>query len=235
MADAINIYCDESCHLEHDQVPIMALGAVWCPRRKSPEINDRLKEIKARFGLPSSHELKWTKISSHHWQPYLDAIDYFFDNDDLHFRGVVIPDKTLLAHERFNQTHDIWYYKMFFVLLKAILDPEFCYNILLDYKDTNGGERIAELHKVLRNSYYDFSNQIVRSVNLIRSDQNQIIQLTDLLTGALTYLHRDLSGNQGKEKLINRIRERSGYTLRHNTLYRESKLNLLVWHPSEGE
>ena len=25
-----NIYCDESCHLEHDSQPIMAQGAVWC-------------------------------------------------------------------------------------------------------------------------------------------------------------------------------------------------------------
>ena len=25
-----NIYCDESCHLEHDNIIIMELGAIWC-------------------------------------------------------------------------------------------------------------------------------------------------------------------------------------------------------------
>jgi hypothetical protein len=25
-----NVYCDESCHLEHDGVPVMAWGAVTC-------------------------------------------------------------------------------------------------------------------------------------------------------------------------------------------------------------
>jgi hypothetical protein len=26
-----NVYCDESCHLEYDGVPVMAWGAVYCP------------------------------------------------------------------------------------------------------------------------------------------------------------------------------------------------------------
>jgi len=24
-----NIYCDESCHLEHDRQPIMVIGGMW--------------------------------------------------------------------------------------------------------------------------------------------------------------------------------------------------------------
>jgi len=31
MRDTYNIYCDESCHLEHDGIPTMVIGAVWCP------------------------------------------------------------------------------------------------------------------------------------------------------------------------------------------------------------
>ena len=26
------VYCDETCHLEHDNIKPMALGAVWCPK-----------------------------------------------------------------------------------------------------------------------------------------------------------------------------------------------------------
>ena len=25
-----NVYCDESCHLEHDNIPVMVLGAISC-------------------------------------------------------------------------------------------------------------------------------------------------------------------------------------------------------------
>ncbi len=31
MSQVFNIYCDESCHLEHDREKVMVLGAVWCP------------------------------------------------------------------------------------------------------------------------------------------------------------------------------------------------------------
>lgn len=43
-----NVYCDESCHLEHDGVNVMALGALWCPQEKCKEINERIRQIKRR-------------------------------------------------------------------------------------------------------------------------------------------------------------------------------------------
>ena len=39
-----NIYCDESCHLEHDGIKPMAIGAVWCPREAKDTIFSRLRE-----------------------------------------------------------------------------------------------------------------------------------------------------------------------------------------------
>lgn len=234
MAESYNIYCDESCHLEHDQIKVMALGAVWCPSDKAKEINRRILELKQKIGLSASYEAKWTKISPRHVSLDLDIVDYFFDDDDLHFRGVVIPDKSLLQHERFSQTHDLWYYKMFFTLLKVILDPHNSYHIFLDMKDTRGEDRICKLHEVISSNFYDFSRSIVKDINLVRSHQVNIVQVTDILTGALTYLHRGLSSNLGKQKIVERIVERSGYNLFHNTLYRELKFNLLVWKPQVG-
>jgi hypothetical protein len=123
---------------------------------------------------------------------------------------------------------------MFFVLLKVILDPELKYHIYLDYKDTNGKRKIEKLHEVISNNYYDFSRSIVERVQLVRSHEIDTMQITDVLTGALTYLHRGLDTNAGKSEVIERIKKRSGYSLFHNTLYRESKLNLLIWKPDSG-
>ena len=72
---------------------------------------------------------------------YLDLIDYFFDDDDLNFR-VLVADKSILDHGAFNQSHDEWYYKMYFDMLKVIFDPECRYRIYLDIKDTQGGEKV---------------------------------------------------------------------------------------------
>ena len=51
---------------------------------------------------------------------YKDIVNYFFDDNNIHFRAIIIPDKSKLNHEAFNQTHDDWYYKMYFDMLKVI-------------------------------------------------------------------------------------------------------------------
>lgn len=63
MPQIYNVYCDESCHLEHDSQVAMVLGAVWCPLEKTREIAKRLREIKTRHGLSPNFEMKWVKVS----------------------------------------------------------------------------------------------------------------------------------------------------------------------------
>ena len=51
MREIINIYCDESCHLENDKEKVMALGAVYCQESKKKEIFERLYELKKKHNL----------------------------------------------------------------------------------------------------------------------------------------------------------------------------------------
>jgi Protein of unknown function (DUF3800) len=233
MSEIFNIYCDESCHLEHDQQKVMVLGAVWCPLDKVREISVRLREIKAKHGMKLGFETKWTKVSPAKKAMYLDLVDYFFDDDDLHFRSLVVPDKAKLRHDDFGQDHDTWYYKMFFDLLKVLLGPKNRYRIYLDIKDTRSATKVAKLHDVLCKNMYDFERKIIERVQTIHSHEVELLQLADLIIGAVAYVNRGLSGNAGKDALIARIRERSGYALTQSTLLREEKVNLFVWHPSE--
>ena len=34
MPQVFNVYCDESCHLEHDRQKVMVLGVIWWPLEK---------------------------------------------------------------------------------------------------------------------------------------------------------------------------------------------------------
>ncbi len=229
-----NIYCDESCHLEHDGINAMALGAIWCPENKVYEISDRIKQIKLRNGVKTMSEIKWTKVGPAKQQLYEDLVNYFFDESDMHFRGIVIPDKSLLDHDKFNQTHDEWYYKMYFNMLKSILSPKDHYNIYIDIKDTHSYEKSRKLYSVCCNSVFDFSKNIIKKLQPIRSNEVQIIQITDILIGALTYKHRkfnsDFKKSAVKMDLINLIQNRSGYSLTKTTLTKEDKFNLLIWN-----
>ncbi len=230
-----NVYCDESCHLENDDSSYMVLGAVYCSKDKIKEINNRICEIKEHHNINRNSEIKWTKVSLNKEAVYRDIINYFFDNDDLHFR-CLIADKTKLNHDKYHQTHDLWYYKMYFNMLKILLKPSKCFNIYIDIKDTHSYEKCQKLLDVCRNSKYDFSGKIIKKIQPIRSNEVQIMQITDILTGAIGYKNRVLANdidniNMGKVHLIDLIHKRSGYALTKSTLPQEDKLNIFKWEP----
>ena len=228
-----NIYCDESCHLERDHQKVMVLGAVWCPLEAVRTISSEMRMIKRSHGLARDFEVKWVKVSPAKTDFYLEIVDYFFNKKELHLRAVVIPDKGKLNHKVFSQDHDQWYYKMFFVSLKAIFDPQSRYRIYLDIKDTRSHQKVLKLHEVLCNAFHDFDKKMIERVQQVRSHEVEILQITDLLIGALAYAHRGQRTSRAKLALVQRLRERSGHSLLHTTLREEEKMNILVWSPQE--
>lgn len=233
MSLIFNVYCDESCHLENDGQTIMVLGAVWCLIEKSREIFVDLRNIKKKHNLLYNYELKWSKVSPSKQDYYMEVLDYFLDNDDLHFRALVVPEKAKLRHDIYKQTHDIFYYKMFFNLLKVIFEPKSCYRIYFDIKDTNSAERLTKLQEVLRTNIYDFNAEVIKDIQTVRSHEVELIQLTDFLTGIISYVNRGLSTSVAKINLADRLKNRSGYSLTKTTLLREDKVNLFFWVPPE--
>jgi transcription termination factor NusB len=229
-----NIYCDESCHLEHDRQKAMVLGAIWCPRERVRALSESMRAIKQRHGLQHGFEIKWTKVSPAKVDFYREVIEFFFNEPDLHFRALVVPDKTELDHERRNQTHDQWYYKMYFDMLKVIIEPTSNFHVYLDIKDTKSGEKTRQLHDVLSNNNYDFNKNIVKHVQTVHSHEIELLQLADLIIGVVSYANRNLSTSPAKNDLVEITRRKSGYSLSRSTLFRESKFNLFIWHTGFG-
>lgn len=244
MREHINIYCDESCHLQNDKQSVMVLGAIHCPASKKDEIFLRIDELKRKYNLipkynkhpkenRTYYEIKWNKVSKSQIDFYRDVIDYFFDDDDLSFRVLVVPDKSLLDYEKYGHTHDTFYYKMYFSMLKAILQPEFAHNIYIDIKDTRSTEKVHKLEKVLRNDKYDYNKEIIKKVQQVRSHEVELVQLADLLIGAVSYVCRGLNTSEAKNELIELIRHRSRYSLLKSTLIKERKFNIFIWESSK--
>lgn len=229
-----NIYCDESCHLENDGQKIMVLGAVWCPEGPlTRRIAERIRQVKASHGLNPAMEVKWTKVSPGKSSFYQDFLDLFFKEPNLHFRALVVGDKSKLRHGDFSQDHDTWYYKMYFNLLKVLLSPKDRYRIYLDIKDTRGATKVRKLHEVLCNSTYDFDQRIIERVQLVRSHEVEQVQLADLLIGIVSYANRGLATSAAKIALVEKMRKLSGYNLTKTTLLRETKVNIFRWEPKE--
>jgi len=228
MNKTINIYCDESSHLENDDSKIMGLGAITCPSDKKDIVFKRIRDYKLKHGLKKNFEIKWNKISETKLDFYLDLVDYFFDVDYLGFRSIII-NKDTLNHDENDSNHDEFYYKMYFLLLKQLLEPTKQYKIFLDKKDTNGKTKITKLNTYLRNKRYDYNKEMIVETQEVLSHQVELVQLCDLFLGAVCYTNRGLETSKAKMKVISKIKSRSNYSLIKNTYPTEYKMNTLIW------
>ncbi len=231
------IYCDESCHLLGGPSQVMVLGALLCPTERAKVVARRLRAVKAAHGMGHGHperfEVKWSKVSESGLRFYQDYADVLFE-EDLAFRALIVPDKSSLRHEAFDQSHDDWYYKMYYRTLEPLISPDHSHSIFLDIKDTLSQDKVRVLADVLRNRLHDYDRTIVTGVQHVRSDEVEQVQLVDLLIGAVGYLNRGLAGNPGKTSLIRHLQERAGLTLRVTTGRSRRPVNIFVWEPREA-
>lgn len=195
--ETFNIYCDESCHLEHDNQRTMVLGALCSKTLDARKISKAIKALKIKHALSPTFEIKWTKVSPAKIDFYSDLLHYFYNEPTLRFRALIVPDKLQLRHDNFNQDHDTWYYKMFYRLLEAMLHSSDRYRIYLDNKDTKSGEKVKTLHHILSDNY----GNVIDKIQNVRSHEIEQIQLVDLLIGCVLGANRGTS-SPAKQHLI---------------------------------
>ena len=194
-----NIYCDESCHLEHDHKKFMFLGSISSAYPQVRRHSERIKELKKKHNFYA--EIKWTNVSMSKLAFYLELVDYFFDTD-LRFRAVGI-DKEQIKCDEYGQTFDDFYYKMYYYLLNYKVDTMDHYNVYLDIKDTWSNQKVNRLEEILNTKYGVF-----RKVQCIRSEESILLQLADFIMGALAYNVNDQEKkSQAKVRVLDAIKK----------------------------
>ena len=230
----INIYCDESCHLEHDKAKAMLMGAITCPADEKQRVYENIRAIKLRHGLSSWSEIKWTGVSPSKLNMYLELIDYFVNESSLSFRAVVAKNKENLNHARYNNgSHDLWYYKTYYYLLDAIVSYNDEYKIMIDIKDTRGGPKVEKLREVLCNNMYDFKRDVIKGIYQIQSHESEIMQLTDLIIGAIGFYHNGYysssHGSGAKKAVVDRLFSYYRSQIICGTSRGANKMDIFLW------
>lgn len=223
-----NVYCDESCHLVSNDSQYMLIGAVYCPKNKVKKVNEYIEHLKENYNISNKIELKWNKIDKKTEKLYLDIINYFFNNDDLKFRVIVI-NKTKLDHEKYNQTENEFYHKAYYEMLKYIIIPGNSYNIYPDIKDTNSYYYHQVMLDYLRIKMQDTNKKTIRKVQPIRSYEAPILQINDILIGALSYHYRNLTKNSVKLNIVSEIRKLYQNDLNETSYCSNTKFNIFIW------
>ncbi|MCM1295448.1 MAG: DUF3800 domain-containing protein [Muribaculaceae bacterium] len=225
----INIYCDESCHLENDHHKSMVIGGISCPISKVRDISLKIRQLKEKHNMNRKMEIKWTKISPAKYDFYSDLVDLYVNEECLRFRAIKIADKKQLNHKKFHQTHNEWYYKMYYDMLRHILQPYKDYKIYVDIKDTIGCEKVCKLKDILQHTN---KNKAI-DVQQIRSHESELLQLADVLIGAIGYRDRineiTVQPSQSKIKLCEKIEHALGVSFDRNSRYSDQKFNLFLW------
>lgn len=230
-----NIYCDESCHLKSN-ASTMVIGAVYCPINRIKKINKYLSELKIKYGLDYNDELKWNKIKKSNENLYLDIIKYFFEGeDDIKFRAIVI-DKNQVNNEAFHQTEDDFYYKMYYDMLKYIFNPFNKFNIYPDIKDSHSYYRHQQTLIFLRKQQQDTNKRTIQKIQPIKSYESMLLQLADIIIGAISYHYNMVDNDQykssSKRKILSEIEK--NINLDVTTPYNITKFNLFIWESNYG-
>lgn len=213
-----NMYCDESCHLENDHKPYMLIGYTAVAYNQLEGHTERIKNIKDKHKFYG--EIKWSNVSTSQYEFYKELVDYFFATD-ISFRAIIVK-KEQVENERFNQDFDDLYYKMYYQLLNHKIDSRYNYNVYLDIKDTLSAYKVSKLKQILNTKMGVF-----RNVQNIHSRESLIMQLTDLLLGALSYnLNIEEKKVKAKRQIIEKIQHHADQPLTVTSRLSENKLNL---------
>jgi len=213
-----NMYCDESCHLENDHKPYMLIGYTSVAYNQLQGHNERIRNLKKKHNFFG--EIKWSNVSASQYEFYKGLVEYFFATD-ISFRAIIVK-KDQVDNERFDQDFDDLYYKMYYQLLNHKKDSRYTYNVYLDIKDTLSAHKVSKLKEILNTKMGVF-----RNVQNIHSKESLMMQLTDLLLGALSYnLNNQDKRVVAKTNLIERIKHHSDQALQRTSSYNENKLNL---------
>lgn len=230
-----SLYIDESCHLEHDGMPVMCIGYTKIKAQNYPAIKEQIKKLKLDFKSPT--EIKWNNVSASRLPLYKALVDHFFEAK-IYFRCILVKYKGKLDHEQFNQgDHDNFYYKLIYFLLQSATNPPANeYKVFLDIKDTRGKERLKKIKEVLHNKHD--GNSPFKEFQHIHSNENVLLQLTDLFIGAITFkargLEKETNANKAKIELVQYIETKSGYLLDEGTEPWENKFNIFDHQPKQS-
>ncbi len=218
-----HIYCDENRpEMIGKKDPIdryAVLGGVWIKKSNVRKIKRDIQRLREKHNLFG--EIKWKNVSPSKLDFYLDLVDLFFECDNIRFRCIVV-DATKVNLQKFHDSdQELGFYKFYYQLIYHWLDWNRDYAIFLDYKKNKQHDRLSTLRTILNRA----SMADVVNVQAIESKQSSLIQLVDVLMGAVGYKFNEYDTSDAKLAVINRIEERIGHVLQP-TLKNQSKFNI---------
>jgi hypothetical protein len=211
----------------------MLIGGLWVPQPIEPPIRARLLEVRERCNLHA--EMKWTKISRSKLPGYKAFVDVVLDSALIPFRCIVI-DKHILDYTTFHRgDRELGFYKFYFQLISRNLEPHNLYWLYTDERKNRKPYRLDVL-KLTVNRWWAKQAGVepLRHIEPRCSHDDDLIQVADILLGAVAYAWNGRRGSEPKLDLIEHICQRLAWpTLGASTARGAFKMNIWKWEPRQ--
>lgn len=231
-----HIYCDES---RQTQDRYMVFGGIIVPSGNIKQFEEAIALFRSTNNMMG--ELKWSKVSTQKLAEYKAFIDLFFAFiKGMHFKAIVL-DTHQIDHKRYNKgDKELGFYKFMYQFLLHSFSPyasnDDKYIIYLDERDSSYplGTLKVVLNRGIKKKFTGrITSDIVRNIEPMDSRKSSIMQIADILMGAIGYemnlCHLRSNAKRGKVLLCEYIAVKAGTgSLMQETPFK--KRDFSIWH-----
>lgn len=185
------LYFDESNI--HPGARCLYIGGLWIPKPQAALIRTAIADLKTERKI--AHELKWDNVSKGFLPVYTALVDIFLQHPAIHFRCSFL-DKRVEPHKAlYDRGIDHAIHAVTAHAAAQGIDPAHRYWLYVDRR--NVGEKNLTLERLRE----DIQQQLqggeearpIRHIEPRNSKKEPIIQLADVLLGALAYIPNNLA------------------------------------------
>lgn len=225
----IELYCDESRQdlfnnpdaIQSDN-RYVCIGGIWIEKSCRENLKNEIKELQRKHNTYG--EIKWKNVSNSKYTFYQALVDLFFRIDNsVRFRCLVVDASKVDLRTYHNSDAELGFYKFYYQLINNWISYPNNYYIFMDFKKNRRNNRINELKIVLNNSHY---SPIVKNIQAINSKESLVLQLEDVIMGAVGYKYNFLDTGKSipKSNLVKYIEKINGSIVA--TPLSETKFNI---------
>lgn len=229
-----DVYCDESrpdalCSKVY-QGSSLVIGSLWLARDDRESIKESIHTLRDRHKVGG--EFKWAKVSPSRAAFYENLVELFFsEGNRLRFRCIVVDRKKVDLLNFHGNDQELGFYKFYYQLLLHWIKDSNNYRVFCDYKLNRDMSRLQVLQRCLK--YANLTAQI-EEVQAVKSEESVLIQLTDVLTGAVAArMNRAPAAGSAKAAVVSSIESRLNRAIGATALG-EQKFNVFAINPGGG-
>ena len=178
------VFFDETGSINDRNNRYFGLGMVKCMQPYYLDSKIRYIRQKNLF----YDEIKWNRISKKNLPLIKEIIDATFDIPGIKFASIIINKDDVDFKSEFSNDPYLAYQKFTEDLLKINVAKNEVLTVLADYISTPNGTKFEV--KIKHNINEEFGRLAIAGVHRVESDGINLIQIADLLLGAVIYEHK---------------------------------------------